>query len=186
MEARARVGGPESLETLVRFWLRVSQDASVDLNNNSGRKHRELLRLCQDGPVHVWLVADGARWSLMAVLGEAGLVLSPATAPTRTTVIAVQSVEANVHDSFPYDANYHRPGSVAAQGRCSQHGVGSCSEPPVISFQDRHNRWQSGCQRALRELVDRGEISHPGDDLFLIHRFGQHRLSSPTSTRSRS
>jgi hypothetical protein len=111
--------------------------------------------------VHVWLVADGARWSMTAVHGETGVVLSPASPPTRTTVILPQPMEAKVHDSFPYDAKYHRPGSVAAQGRCSQHGVDSCSEPPVISFQDRHNRWQSDCERALRELVDRGEINPP-------------------------
>lgn len=63
-----------------------------------------------------------------------------------------------MHESYPYDAKYHRAGSVAARGRCSQHGVDSCEEPPVVSFQDRHDRWQSGCARALQELTARGEI----------------------------
>jgi hypothetical protein len=67
----------------------------------------------------------------------------------------------NPGPSFAYDAKHHNPRSVAATGRCSQHGVGSCSEPPVISFRDRHNRWQSGCERTLAELVERGEIAPP-------------------------
>jgi hypothetical protein len=60
-----------------------------------------------------------------------------------------------------YDPSFHRVGSVAASGRCSQHGVDSCSEEPVISFRDRNNRRQSGCARALDELVARGEILPP-------------------------
>ncbi len=64
-------------------------------------------------------------------------------------------------EAHPFDAKYHRPTSVAAQGFCSQHGTNSCSEPLVISFKDRHNRWQSGCQRALEQLVARGKISAP-------------------------
>lgn len=161
MEAKARVTGADSLDSLVRFWLLATRDAKVDLNTNAGRKYRELVRRCAHGPVHVWLVADGARWSLSAVRGEAGVVLSSGTAPSRSTLISTQPLEATMHESFPYGAAYHRPGSVAAQGRCSQHGVDSCFEAPVISFQDRHDRWQSGCQRALDELVARGEISPP-------------------------
>lgn len=60
-----------------------------------------------------------------------------------------------------YDPSFHRVGSVAASGRCSQHGVDSCSEEPVISFRDRHNRRQSACARARDELVARGEILPP-------------------------
>ena len=63
--------------------------------------------------------------------------------------------------SFPYDPTRHHRETVAASGRCSQHGKDTCSEPPVISFQDRHMRWQSGCQRALVELVFRSEIVPP-------------------------
>lgn len=66
-----------------------------------------------------------------------------------------------MNESYPFEARHHSSGSVAATGRCSQHGVDTCSEPAVISFQDRHLRWQSGCGRALDELVARGEVSPP-------------------------
>jgi hypothetical protein len=66
-----------------------------------------------------------------------------------------------MNESFPYDARLHRPTSLAAQGYCSQHGRDSCSQTPVISFKDRHNRWQSGCERARIELLARGEIAPP-------------------------
>jgi hypothetical protein len=70
-------------------------------------------------------------------------------------------VDAN--PSFPYDQELHAPGSVAASGRCSQHGQdgaepGACTGEAVVSFQDRHGRWQSGCSLALEQLVARGEI----------------------------
>ena len=52
---------------------------------------------------------------------------------------------------LPYDARHHRPGTVSYDGRCSWHGVGSCTEAPVISFQDRQGHWQAGCHRALEE-----------------------------------
>ena len=64
-----------------------------------------------------------------------------------------------MHESFPYDAKYHRSNSVAAAGHCSWHGQTTCPETPVISFQDAYSYWQSGCQRALEELVARGEIA---------------------------
>lgn len=63
--------------------------------------------------------------------------------------------------SLPYDASRHHRDTVAASGRCSQHGKDLCSEPPVVSFVDRNGRWQSGCERALEELVFRGEIVPP-------------------------
>ena len=69
--------------------------------------------------------------------------------------------------SYPYDPDLHDKGSVAAQGICSQHGRdsadrGSCAGEPVVSFQDRHGRWQSGCSVALKQLVERGEIEPLG------------------------
>jgi len=66
-----------------------------------------------------------------------------------------------VNRSLAYDASLHHPDTVAASGRCSQHGKDLCAEPPVVSFQDRHGRWQSGCERALAELVYRREILPP-------------------------
>ena len=51
--------------------------------------------------------------------------------------------------SAPYDA-HHQPDSVAARGRCSQHGVGSCSETPVGPPSDKHNR----SRRHVRMFAD--------------------------------
>ena len=72
-----------------------------------------------------------------------------------------------MNQSYPYDPELHPPGSVAARGRCSWHGAdgGSddgCEAEAVVSFQDRHGHWQSGCQRALEELVTREEIQPLG------------------------
>jgi hypothetical protein len=161
MEAKARVSGPDSLQKLLTHWLRMARDHSIDLNNKAGRKYRDLLRRCEMGPVLVWLVAAGARWSLVAELIDGSLRFATAADPTPDMCRNPAIKEATMHESFPYDARYHRPSSKAAAGECSQHGIDSCRERPVISFQDRNNRWQSGCQRALDELVARGEISPP-------------------------
>lgn len=72
-----------------------------------------------------------------------------------------------MNPSFPFDPDLHRPGSVAGRGGCSWHGAEGAAEPgcegePVVSFQDRSGNWQSGCQRALEELVDREEIQPLG------------------------
>ncbi len=158
MEAKARVSGPDSLEKLLTSWLRMSRDQTIDLNNNAGRKYRDLQKRCKTGAVVVWLVAAGARWSLVAELTDGSVRFTPASDPT-PELCRNPIQEATMHESFPYDARYHRPSSKAAAGECSQHGIDSCKETPIISFQDRNNRWQSGCQRAHDELVARGEIS---------------------------
>lgn len=72
-----------------------------------------------------------------------------------------------MNPSYPYDADLHEPGSLAATGRCSLHGsdgaaAGSCAGEAVVSFQDRRGHWQSGCSLALEQLVDRGEIEPLG------------------------
>jgi hypothetical protein len=69
--------------------------------------------------------------------------------------------------SYTFDPDLHRAGSVAARGRCSWHGAEGaaevgCSGDPVVSFQDAQGRWQSGCQRALEDLVAREEIEPLG------------------------
>lgn len=58
------------------------------------------------------------------------------------------------------------PRHASGSGRASTRSVGcrnavdSCAEEPVVSFRDGHGRWQSGCcQRALRELTAKGEVS---------------------------
>jgi hypothetical protein len=37
-----------------------------------------------------------------------------------------------------------------------------CDDVAVVSFQDGHGRWQSGCQRALEDLVAHAEIEPLG------------------------
>ncbi len=56
MEAKARVTGPDSLQSMVRVWIEAQRDAPLDLGTNAGRMYRELLRLCEGAPVYVWLV----------------------------------------------------------------------------------------------------------------------------------
>jgi hypothetical protein len=70
-------------------------------------------------------------------------------------------MEAHMLEPLPYDARHHRAGTVSNDGRCSWHGVDTCTETPVISFQDRQGRWQAGCPRALEELTSRGEMIRP-------------------------
>jgi hypothetical protein len=72
-----------------------------------------------------------------------------------------------MNPSYPFDPERHRPGSVAARGRCSWHGAEGaveqgCAGEAVVSFQDRDGGWQSGCERALDELVERQEIQPLG------------------------
>jgi hypothetical protein len=72
-----------------------------------------------------------------------------------------------MNPSYPFDPELHRPGSVAARGGCSWHGADGaveapCTGEPVVSFQDQGGGWQSGCQRALEDLVSRGEIQPLG------------------------
>jgi hypothetical protein len=69
--------------------------------------------------------------------------------------------------SLAYDPDLHEPGTAAATGRCSHHveggaDRGSCTGEAVVSFQDRHGQWQSGCSAALEQLVAAGEIDGLG------------------------
>lgn len=71
------------------------------------------------------------------------------------------------HPSYTADVGQYEPGSVGAAGRCSWHGwdgrtVDSCSIEAVVCFQDDDGTWHSGCQEALVELVERGEIEPLG------------------------
>ena len=162
MEAKARVSGPDSLEKLLTSWMSMAEDPNLDTNNNAGRKYRELQRLCRVGLVVVWLVAEGARWTLIAELDDGAVRLTPASDPTRSCAANHGLIEeATMHEALPYDARHHRQGTVAAAGHCSWHGT-RARRHPVISFQDSHGWWQSGCQRALDELVARGRSLRHG------------------------
>jgi hypothetical protein len=72
-----------------------------------------------------------------------------------------------VRPSLAYDPDLHEPGTPAASGRCSHHAGSAadragCAGEAVVSFQDEHGRWQSGCSTALEELVVNGEIEGLG------------------------
>lgn len=71
-----------------------------------------------------------------------------------------------MHPSQTFDPALHEPGSPAAAGRCSHHGEDQpdeqCSRDAVVSFEDGQGQWQSGCQLALEDLVERGEIEPLG------------------------
>jgi len=70
--------------------------------------------------------------------------------------------------SHAYDPDLHDPGTPAAAGGCSHHGgqgqedQDTCTGEAVVSFQDPHGDWQSGCAAALEQLVARGEIEPLG------------------------
>lgn len=166
MEAKARVNGPDSLERLVASWLTALENPELRPGaTNSGRKLRELVRLSDRGPVLIWLVADGARWSLWAhQTTERSLTLTPVRSAHRSDVLGAPPEGQLMLETQPYDAALHRPGTAAHDGHCSWHGPVSCAQPPVISFQDRSGGWQSGCQRAVDELLARGDINKHRDD----------------------
>ena len=89
MEAKARATGPDSLEKLVMAWRSLAHAAEADINSNAGRKWRELNRLCAAGPMTVWLVSDGARWTLLARRNsDGGLRLQAVESPDRANVLS--------------------------------------------------------------------------------------------------
>ena len=69
--------------------------------------------------------------------------------------------------SHAYDPDLHEAGSTAASGRGSHHGpredeADLCSGTAVGSFEDHPGHWQAGCERALQELVESGDIEPLG------------------------
>jgi hypothetical protein len=77
MEAKARTTGPDSLDKLAREWMRFAAEPAADLDNNAGRKWRELVKLSADHPVSVLLVADGSRWILDVRQVDGRVVVRP-------------------------------------------------------------------------------------------------------------
>ena len=86
VEAKARVSGPDSLQGLLSHWFTAIGRPDTDLQNTSGRKLSELMRLCRNGPVGLWLVADSARWSLEADHLDDQLVLRLSPQPRHELV----------------------------------------------------------------------------------------------------
>jgi len=101
-----------------------------------------------------------------ALKGDRGFVIDPFRLGL-WRIPASSGYQRKVNPSYPFDPHLHRPGSVAARGGCSWHGSEGVSEvgcegEPVVSFRDEQSRWHSGCERALEDLVDRGEIEPLG------------------------
>lgn len=72
-----------------------------------------------------------------------------------------------MNPSYPFDPALHQERSTAARGRCSWHGTQGTAETEclgeaVVSFQGEQGTWHAGCQCALEDLVDRGQIEPLG------------------------
>lgn len=89
VEVKARVKGADGLELLLRKLLRLGQGPPPMVSGNAERKYLLLLHFCQKGPVVLWLIAAGARWSFLAVADGDRLVLTPAVDVDRDRVIAL-------------------------------------------------------------------------------------------------
>lgn len=154
MEAKARVSGTDGLEQLVKHWLRLLDGRENEWRSNAGRKLRGLQALCNEGPVLVWLVADGARWSIWASSTSGKLSFSPGPTPGFPLAPPPDSDGAWKHR--PFDALWHGVNTTARAEACSWHGPASCDKRPTISFEDAQGRRQSGCERAVQELIASG------------------------------
>jgi hypothetical protein len=76
MEAKARVEGSDGLARLLRSFLRFAEGPPPDPTDNHSRKYVDLMRRCEPGPVTLWLVAAGARWTMRAERRDDRIVLS--------------------------------------------------------------------------------------------------------------
>jgi len=83
MEAKCRAAGPSSsadtLEKLLRSWLRYARDGAPVRGTNAANKYLYLRDRVIDGPVIVLLVAAGARWWLRATRWDDAVVFEEAS-----------------------------------------------------------------------------------------------------------
>ena len=129
VEAKARVTGPDGLEKLLRVWLDYNRVAGQAPATNAGRKYTELRRLCESGPVTVWLVATGARWCLRATWEANGITFTANQPPMYRSVESATARGRRVLWSRPYDPSLHSAATRGPAGRCSW----PCDEPAVWS-----------------------------------------------------
>ncbi|WP_282703854.1 hypothetical protein [Streptomyces sp. CC219B] len=87
MEAKARVQGTDGLLELLNSMLRLGANPQASVKGIHWRKYAALLDMTAQGPVVLWLVADGARWAFDASMAAGTLRLMP-----RTTVSRHQAV----------------------------------------------------------------------------------------------
>lgn len=66
VEAKARVAGGDSLESLARTFELRCEKVDALAPDNHDRKWNEVVRLTESRPILLWLVADATRWLLKA------------------------------------------------------------------------------------------------------------------------
>ena len=86
VEAKARVGGSDGLEKLLRSVLAFADEAPPTPTGNAARKYLQLLRFSEPGPVALWLIAAGARWPFLATRNADRLILTPIASVNRDHV----------------------------------------------------------------------------------------------------
>lgn len=89
MEAKARIEGSDGLLELLDSLLRLGADTQAMAKNNHRRKYAALLEMAAEGPVGLWLVADGARWAFDARGQARALRLTPRTAASGLGMVPV-------------------------------------------------------------------------------------------------
>ncbi|WP_404383533.1 hypothetical protein LL946_00085 [Knoellia locipacati] len=121
MEAKCRARGSDSVEKLLREWLRLSEAGAAGAPTNASRKYAELLRLCEGGTVVVWLVAANLRWTFEATTDDGRLRLRPLLIlPTQGDLTSSpEELGRAVLWVKPHDPALHAAGTQCASGGCS-------------------------------------------------------------------
>jgi hypothetical protein len=86
-EAKARVSGPDSLERLLAALRAFAGGPPPERTTNAARKYVQLLTLCDEHPVVVWLIAAGARWAFLARRAGDRLAFEPIDGVDRAAVL---------------------------------------------------------------------------------------------------
>ncbi len=98
MEAKARVEGQDGLALLLGSFLHFAQMSEPpQAVDNHSRKYVELLRLAEDGPLHLWLVAAGARWAFVAKRVGNRIELNETDGPIASTDFSVTLAQPSSH-----------------------------------------------------------------------------------------
>jgi hypothetical protein len=92
MEAKARVQGTDGLLELLNSLLRLGVNPQASVKDNYRRKYASLLDMTAQGPVVLWLVADGARGAFDASMVAGTLRLTPRTTASRHQAVPILPV----------------------------------------------------------------------------------------------
>lgn len=90
VEAKARVLPPtgDTLTSIRDAFMARQTDPDYPMKDNHRRKWERLEDLTSAGPVWLWLVADGARWSYVAKRNGERLVLTESEDPPRLELVS--------------------------------------------------------------------------------------------------